>query len=262
MSKRVQNERVKKIFTGDIATGWDTKGKLIDEIRGQDNIVYRAINEYGRDGMRVLDVGCATGRLLSYTDQKFSRCSLYGIDISNDMRNLAENISLVNDNKKTVFEGDFLKYNFGNQLFDMIVLKFVLHHMEDEQFALEKARKLLAPNGVLMLYTPGKAHFKEVFPLEDAERDILGRKDIDGIKELFSKCSMSNVYCEVCKFKVKMSTFENLIRFLKRIGSYQKIMNYTNDPWDETFTQEVKKRYNKVTHLTGEYILVIYKQNI
>lgn len=31
MSKRVQNERVKKIFTGDIATGWDTKGKLIDE---------------------------------------------------------------------------------------------------------------------------------------------------------------------------------------------------------------------------------------
>lgn len=260
MSNIAYKERIKGVFSGEIAAGWDTKGKLIARLDGNDNIIYNAIKEYGNDGMAVLDVGCATGKLLSMINKKFKRCQLYGIDICDDMVCYASNIEMQNENKKSIIADDFLEYNFGDMLYDMVVFKFVLHHLEDQIAALRKAKSLLKEQGILLIYTPGKNHFAEVFPAREDKEDILGRMTISELQYLFQKSNMESVKFEECKFKMKMESFEDFIYFLKRIGSYQKIVRYTKESWDEIFLSSVRHKFIKTDWLEGEYILGIYQK--
>lgn len=260
MSSITYSERIKGVFAGDIAAGWDTKGKLIAQLEGNDNIVYDAIRKYGNDGMTVLDVGCATGKLLSVINKKFKGCQLYGIDICDDMVCYASKIEMQNDNKKNIIADDFLEYNFGDSLFDMIIFKFVLHHLEDQIAALKKAKQLLKEKGILLIYTPGRNHFAEIFPTREEGEDILGRMSIKELQYLFHKCNMDLITWKECRFRMRIDSFENFIYFLKRIGSYQKIVRYTKASWDEVFLNSVKQKFISTDWLEGEYILGIYQK--
>ena len=42
------------------------------------------------DGLCMLDVGCATGELIYYLETQFPDVNYYGIDVSDDMLNLAK----------------------------------------------------------------------------------------------------------------------------------------------------------------------------
>ncbi len=94
----------------------------------------------------ILDVGCGDGTLALYlrtTDNK-----ILGIDISDssiqnaNRKNVYSNVSFL----QTAFE-DF-QANNGN--FDAIVFVASIHHM-DIANAIDKAKKLLAKNGVLII---------------------------------------------------------------------------------------------------------------
>lgn len=255
----IYKQRVKNVFNGIVARGWDTKGNLISRIKGKDNIVYDRIRQYGHDGMRLLDVGCATGRLLSFVDSQFHNCELWGIDISEEMAACARNISVSNHNSRIIVNDDFMEHDFGTQQYDIVILKFVLHHMADEEKTLLKAKQLLKQGGALLLYTPGKEHFKETFTVSPKERDILGRKSCEEIRSLFAECEME--ICELlpCGFQMQIDSFDKFTEFLKRIGSYQKIVEYTDESWELGFLEEVKAKYADTEWHTGEYILAVHR---
>ncbi len=255
----IYRQRVKNVFNGIVARGWDTKGNLISRIKGKDNIVYDMIRQYGHDGMSLLDVGCATGRLLSFVNSEFSNCELWGIDISEEMAACARNVSISSNNSIKIVNDDFMEHNFDTQQFDIVILKFVLHHMVDEEKTLLKAKQLLKKDGTLLLYTPGKEHFKETFTVSEKERDILGRKNCEEIRSLFAKCEME--ICELlpCRFQMQIDSFDKFTEFLKRIGSYQKIVQYTDKSWEISFLEEVKAKYADTEWHTGEYILAVHR---
>ncbi len=94
-------------------------------------------------GDKVLDIGCYDGFLLSHINGKLK----FGIDI--DPVNRFPDIQYI--------EGDFLKYDFGNQRFDRIFALDVLEHVKQDKEFLRKILHLLSPRGIAILSTPSKA---------------------------------------------------------------------------------------------------------
>ena len=94
----------------------------------------------------VLDVGCGDGTLIFKISKKCKK--VYGIDIDKKSINVAikankdDNVSFIND--------DFLKYNFKNMKFDMIIFVAAIHHMNMKD-ALLKAQSLLKENGKIII---------------------------------------------------------------------------------------------------------------
>lgn len=94
----------------------------------------------------VLDVGCGDGTLIFKISKKCKK--VYGIDIDKKSINVAikdnkdDNVSFIND--------DFLKYNFENMKFDMIIFVAAIHHMNMKD-ALLKAQSLLKENGKIII---------------------------------------------------------------------------------------------------------------
>lgn len=256
------SEKVRKVFAGSIAEGWDTKGNLIHKMNGKDNRVYEKIREFGYNGMTLLDVGCATGRLLEKADSMFKNSSLKGIDFSADMISYAKQKNFSNDNAIQFICDDWLEYDFKDEIFDLIIFKFVLHHLQDNEMALKKAKSLLKPGGKLIIYTPGEKYLVEIFgKVKDAE-DCLGRKRKDQIINLLQKIEINNISIESCEFQISMKSFSDFVEFLKRIGSYQRIMHYSNNNWNNQFMLSIQNKYIDGMWHTGEYFLIIYKNII
>ena len=55
-------------------------------------------------------------------------------------------------------------------------------------------------------------------------------------------------------FLMTFNSYEMYIEYLKSIGTYQKINNYTNEKWEYDFNQQVLMRFNDSEFITGEYL--------
>lgn len=94
-----------------------------------------------------LDVGCGDGLLVQ---RLAAVCgSVTGIDAhSASIQRARARLGACGGAR--VIEGDFLQHDFGVEAFDLVVFAASLHHM-DEAAALEKAKALLAPGGLLLV---------------------------------------------------------------------------------------------------------------
>lgn len=244
--------RVKSVFEGEIAMKWESKGELFHIVRGVDNIVYREIDFWGKPGMSVLDVGCGTGKTLAYIDKKYKECSLYGIDLSEGMIQQAESKKYTN--KIQFIRDDFIDYDFTGQEFDLIIFKFVLHHLEDIKCALQKAKCLLKEQGKLIIYTPGERHFEEIFPFKSTD-DPLGRISFQLFVDAVREIGYEPLISTDCRFGVQFDNYDKFECFLKRTGSYQRIVNYNTIDWDGEFRDTIFRRFEQNMILTGNYYL-------
>ena len=50
------------------------------------------------------------------------------------------------------------------------------------------------------------------------------------------------------------NSYELYLKYLKSIGTYQKINGYTNEDWDDDFNQNIMERFNNSSYITGEYL--------
>ncbi len=95
---------------------------------------------------RILDVGCGDGTLALYL--RTSDNEVLGIDVSDspiqkaNKKNSYSNISFI----RTAFED----FKVNSKRFDAIIFVASIHHM-DMANAIDKAKKLLAKNGVLII---------------------------------------------------------------------------------------------------------------
>ncbi|MBU1052627.1 MAG: methyltransferase domain-containing protein [Proteobacteria bacterium] len=101
-----------------------------------------------KDGERILDVGCGTG-LLSLKFLEAAKCTINGIDLSEDMLNIwKEKIDTLNLSSRVKTKlGDAATLEFEDSTFEIIASTVTLHHVKDKQQALNKIYKLLKPNG-------------------------------------------------------------------------------------------------------------------
>ncbi len=100
----------------------------------------------------LLDLGCGSGTGL--TDFRGHSAFVVGCDHSNDLRN--------NQFISAGVRGDAYKLPFSDQAFDVVVMDFVIEHLEfPYQCAVEIAR-VLKPGGFLFFRTPNFYHYVSI----------------------------------------------------------------------------------------------------
>lgn len=111
------------------------------------NQSYRFLMRYMPMRGRLLDIGCASGRLLQIA--RDDGWDVMGIDISERFVESARKSFGV----KAV-AGDFLTYDFGPEGFDVVVLRHVFEHLDDPLVSMRRVRELVRSGGHAFLEFP------------------------------------------------------------------------------------------------------------
>ncbi|NMH89652.1 class I SAM-dependent methyltransferase [Flavivirga algicola] len=150
------------------------------------------VNSFSSKEKKLLDVGCGTGDFLQTAKQ--NNWKVFGIEPNEQAREIA--------NKKThdaVFETEQLS-KFETSSFDVITLWHVLEHLPNLEDHISIFKKLLKPDGTLIIAVPNyksydAKHYKEFWAAYDVPRH-LWHFDKTSISKLVLKVSM-----EVLKIK-------------------------------------------------------------
>lgn len=111
---------------------------------------FRAVERHAPAPGRVLDVGCAAGFFLAIAKERGWKCT--GVEVSPAMAAFArERYGL------DVRLGTLGEQRFDPASFDLVTFWDVVEHLPDPVAALQEARRLLAPGGLLLLETQNVA---------------------------------------------------------------------------------------------------------
>jgi 2-polyprenyl-3-methyl-5-hydroxy-6-metoxy-1,4-benzoquinol methylase len=146
----------------------------------------KLINSFHTDKKKLLDVGCGTGDFLQVAKQ--NNWIVSGIEPNENARALA--------NKKTnnsVFEIEQL-LKFDSESFDVITLWHVLEHLPKLNEHISVLKKLLKPNGRLVIAVPNyksfdAMYYKNFWAAYDVPRHLWHFSQTS-ISKLFSKVDM------------------------------------------------------------------------
>jgi SAM-dependent methyltransferase len=100
-----------------------------------------------RPNGKALDIGCGCGDLLLWL-KRHGWSETHGVELSQGAADLA------NKNGLTVFCGEFVHARYPDHYFDFISLSQVLEHMHDPMLILKEARRILKPDGLLVIGVP------------------------------------------------------------------------------------------------------------
>jgi 2-polyprenyl-3-methyl-5-hydroxy-6-metoxy-1,4-benzoquinol methylase len=147
------------------------------------------INSFSSEEKNLLDIGCGTGDFLQTALQNGWNVS--GVEPNQDARNIS-NIK-TND---SVFDTSEL-LNFENNSFDVITLWHVLEHLPDLENQISIFKRLLKPNGRLIIAVPNyqsydAKYYKAFWAAYDVPRH-LWHFNQDSISKLISKESFEVV---------------------------------------------------------------------
>lgn len=111
-----------------------------------------AIPASAGNGLRVLDVGCGTGRSRSIYRQRAGRYA--GIDLSLGALRLARR----READASWLQADALRLPFRDASWDVVAFSSVLHHVPDRRAALSEALRVLRPGGWAFAFDPNLLH--------------------------------------------------------------------------------------------------------
>jgi ubiquinone/menaquinone biosynthesis C-methylase UbiE len=103
-----------------------------------------------KPGMRLLDVGCGPGSITAGLAKCVAPGETIGVDPSSSVIHTAASLaSGLSDGRLTFEVGDIYTSRFGDETFDAVFAHQVLQHLPRPIEALQKARMLLRPGGVV-----------------------------------------------------------------------------------------------------------------
>lgn len=106
------------------------------------------LNHLLKDGLTVLDFGCAEGLTLSRMNKSFD---YHGVDASESLLEYAKS-----RNPQSTFKpiGKDLNIPYPNGTFDLVLCFGVLHHIPQVSIVLKEFQRVLKPNGVAFIREP------------------------------------------------------------------------------------------------------------
>ena len=161
-----------------------------------------------RDGDRVLEIGCGTGRNLIAAARRFPGAHFFGVDLSSAMLATAAHSIAAAGLASRVFvaQGDATRLDpnalFGAAQFERIFMSYTLSMIPDWRGTLDVATTLVAPGGALRIVDFGgqerlPASFRlllrrwlalfHVTPRDDLEADLRARSAARGAALVFRR---------------------------------------------------------------------------
>jgi trans-aconitate 2-methyltransferase len=127
-----------------------------------------------QENLRVLDVGCGSGKLTQYLHQNLAARETIGVDASENMLTSARQL-----------EGGGLRFEFGHieddstsEKFDLVVSNSALQWVKGHEALFEKLRSKLQPNGQLAVQIPAMnlepAHISVVETAQEFSEELEG----------------------------------------------------------------------------------------
>ena len=145
--KRVRAERAQAYFSRNAAE-WDELRRLHVADEDVDRALMALIGTQPVDAF--LDLGTGTGRMLQLLSGRYRRA--IGVDASRDMLAVARaNLDKANITAASVRHGDIFNLPLDAQEFDLITIHQVLHFLDQPEFAIAEAARLLRPGGRLVI---------------------------------------------------------------------------------------------------------------
>lgn len=153
----------------------------------------KLLNSFNTEEKTVLDIGAGTGDFLSVC--KNNSWKTVGVEPSKQAREIALK-------KGIILQEDVVKYQ--NKQFDVITMWHVLEHVPNLVDYINQLKKLLKPNGVLVIAVPNyksydAKHYKEFWAAYDVPRH-LWHFSKTAIKKLFALVEMKVVNILPMKF--------------------------------------------------------------
>lgn len=116
--------------------------------------------------------------------------------------------------------------------------------------ALRKAKDMLTDKGKILFSVPGKSYLSEVF---DDDKSV-GRFSIEEMDDIVISAGLYPLKASRNRFMMSFNSYEMFVKYLQSIGTYQKIMGYSNQEWPKEFSDEILKRFDTTEYITGEYL--------
>lgn len=189
----------------------DSKASLMDKVYQLVKAVaikqkIKLVNSFNSDKKNILDIGCGTGDFLVAC--KVSGWNVFGVEPNSKARDLTlEKMIEISDSfENTIKENisEFLEDKSLNNKFDVITMWHVLEHVPNLTEYVEGLKKLLKPNGTLIVAVPNfKSHDAEYYQQHWAAYDVprhLSHFSKKSIQLLFKKVAIKVVEILPMKF--------------------------------------------------------------
>ena len=137
-----------EIYSSDYYHCWQRNAslQLVDELKKRTFENYlKNICKY-RVGGKFLDVGCATGSMLSAAKKR--GFDVYGLDINPKAIEYCRSITI------NVVQGELIHQSYPSDFFDVIILSDVLEHIIDVTSFISELKRILKTNGILFVVVP------------------------------------------------------------------------------------------------------------
>lgn len=192
---------------------------------------------------KVLDVGCAEGRLLkSFVG---SGCQCWGIEHPS-----YPSRRFLGRDRIVYLKGDFKTLGLPEGAYDLIFLWHVLEHMDDPDFIMRRLHDLLAPGGVLILAVPNFSSLEAM-----RFKQSWFHLDIPWHKYHFNERSIGYLIAKNHLRIIRMST---LCLEQGPYGLFQSILNAMAWPKNELYEAlKGSVRHGRGIYLTAQVLIVM-----
>ena len=131
------------------------------------NMYLDAIDKHVDNNQQVLDIGAGTGYIANLFANKYQGSNFHAIDFSDSIKFGQDFAQQSNITNISFVQENFLNFDSHKQ-YDVIICQGVLHHIPDYPLAVEKIKKYLKPDGVLLLglYHPFGKLLQKILPID------------------------------------------------------------------------------------------------
>lgn len=171
---------------------------------------------------KILDIGCATGALLSVFKSK-GYSSLHGIDPSPSCVQAAQKLYSIKIKLSNI--ADFK----AKEKFDLIILSAIMEHLIDFNSSIEKISSLMDDNGLLFIEVPDAERFADYIyaPFQQFSIEHVNYFSNHSITNLLSRFSLRPVKVQQHLAKLNMVTDPDLFVLAKKSKKNKKEQSKT-----------------------------------
>jgi len=131
-----------------------------------------------KNGRRILDVGCGSGKLLTAVSTHFPEIALTGVDISSEMFSSTKQKLQKKNSLASFVVADIQCLPFASKSFDRISAVHMLYHVPNINQALSEIARVLSPEG-LVIITANSINSKPTLKkLKTLAAQVMKRKEI------------------------------------------------------------------------------------